>query len=97
MFLCTEKTDRVSFKTFISEAASDILSNFQDKSVEEIWSALKSYFYSDINKFIPVKKFGSKRSLPSVTQEIKRLIRKGTDYTKSRSQLVSGKDNTSKR
>ena len=71
------KADWVSFKTFMSEAASDILSNFQDKNVEEIWSAFKSYIHSGIKKFIPVKKIGSKRSLPWVTQEIKRLIRKG--------------------
>ena len=56
------KADWVSFKAFMSEAASDILSNFQDKSVEEIWSAFKSYIHSGIKKFIPVKKIGSKRT-----------------------------------
>ena len=54
------KADWVSFKIFMSEAASDILSNFQDKSVEEIWSAFKSC--SGIKKFIPVKNIGGKRS-----------------------------------
>ena len=48
----------------------------QDKSVEEIWSAFKLYIHTGIKKFIPVIKIGSKRSLPWVTQEIKRLIRK---------------------
>ena len=56
MFLYIEKQTELALKpSYQSKAASDILSNFQNKNVEAIWSAFKSYIQSGIKTFIPVK------------------------------------------
>ena len=40
----------------------------------EIWLSLKTIIHKGISQFVPIKKIGSKRSLPWITQHIKRLI-----------------------
>ena len=44
--------------------------------MEEIWTAFKTSLHNGISQFVPIKKIGPKKSLPWITQEIKRLIRK---------------------
>ena len=58
------KNTSQSVKTFMSEITIDILSNFQEKSVEEIWSVFISYFDSGIT-VIPVKSLSVKKELPA--------------------------------
>ena len=70
------KTDWDSFRTFMASKTSEILGSFQESTVEEIWNALKTALDSGIQQFIPIKKLSSKRSLPWITQEIRRLMRK---------------------
>ena len=70
------KTDWDSFRTFMASKYSEILDSFQESTVEEIWNALKTALDSGIQQFIPIKKLCSKRSLPWITQEIRRLMRK---------------------
>ena len=70
------KIDWDSFRTFMASKSSEILCSFQESTVEEIWNALKTALDSGIQKFIPIKKLSSKRSLPWITQEIRRLMRK---------------------
>lgn len=53
----------------------EILNNFGQKHVEEIWTTFKSAIHEGISKFVPIKKIRVKKSLPRVTQELNRLIR----------------------
>ena len=70
------KTDWDSFRIFMASKTSEILGSFQESTIEEIWNALKTALDSGIQQFIPIKKLSSKRSLPWITQEIRRLMRK---------------------
>ena len=56
--------------------ASDFITDYENKTVEDLWNSFKSTINQGISKFIPIKKFGVKKSLPWITQEIKRLIPK---------------------
>ena len=49
--------------------------NSTSKSVEELWT-FKSSVNKGLSRFVPCKMIGSKKSLPWITQSIKRLIRK---------------------
>ena len=70
------KADWGGFQTYMENVKEDILASATSKSVEELWISFKSSINEDLSKFVPCKKIGSKRSLPWITQEIKRLIRK---------------------
>ena len=69
------KANWSDFKTYMTEKKNEIL-NLQQSSVEEIWTAFKIALQKGITQFVPIKKIGCKKSLPWITQEIKRLIRK---------------------
>ena len=73
--LC-RKADWDGLKSFMQAKVSGILASFQESTDEEIWNAFKPSLNSGIEKFIPIKKFSTKHSLPCITQEIRRLIRK---------------------
>ena len=64
---------------------------FQQSTVEEIWNALKTALVSGIQQFVPIKKLSSKCSLPWITQEIHRLMRK-RDRFYQKHKAGSGKD-----
>ena len=64
------------FKIYMAKKKTEILDNFQQESVEEIWNTFKIALQKGISQFVPIKKIGSKKSLPWITQEIKRLVRK---------------------
>ena len=59
----------------------DFLANTASQLLAELWTSFKSSVNEGISRFVPSNKNGSKRSLPWITQEIKRLIRK-TLFTK---------------
>ena len=67
------KTNWDSFREYISVFASELIRNCPNKTVEEMWISFKSAIDQGISKFIPIKRFGTKKSLPWITQEIKRL------------------------
>ena len=69
------KADRDSFRKYISEFASHLILNYKNKTVEQLWNSFKSAINQGISKFIPIKRFGAKRSRPWITKEIKRLVR----------------------
>ena len=71
-----KKTNWEGFKSYISSSFDNILKKRDIKDVEEIWLSLKTVIDKGISQFVPIKKIGSKRSLPWITQHIKRLIRK---------------------
>ena len=64
-----------SFREYISVFASDLIRNCPNKTVE-MWNSFKSAIDQGISKFVPIKRFGTKKSLPWITQEMKRLARK---------------------
>ena len=70
------KADWGGFQTYMEKVKEEILASTNSKSVEELWILFKSSINEGLSKFVPCKKIGSKRSLPWITQEIKRLIRK---------------------
>ena len=69
------KANLDSFREYISVFASDLIRNCPNKTVEEMWNSFKSAIDQGISKFVPIKRFGTKKSLPWITQEIKRLAR----------------------
>ena len=71
--------------------SSKMLRQFQESTVEAIWNALKTACDSGIQQFVPIKKLSSKCSLPKITQEIRRLLRK-RDKLNQKQKSGSGKD-----
>ena len=70
------KANWTDFKIYMAKKKTEILDNFQQESVEEIWNTFKIALQKGISQIVPIKKIGSKKSLPWITQEIKRLVRK---------------------
>ena len=70
------KADRDGFRKYISNFVSDFMTNYENLDVEQLWNSCKSAINQDISKFVPIKRFGVKKSFPWITQEIKRLMRK---------------------
>ena len=75
----------------MASKCTEILCPFQESTVEEIWNALKTALDSGIQQFVPIKKLSSKCSLPWITQEIRRLMRK-RDKLYQKQKTGSGKD-----
>ena len=75
----------------MASKCTEILCRFQESTVEEIWNALKTALDSGIQQFVPIKKLSSKCSLPWITQEIRRLMRK-RDKLYQKQKTGSGKD-----
>ena len=69
------KANWSDFKTYIMTEKKNEILNLQQSSIEEIWTAFKTALQKGITQFVPIKKIGCKKSLPWITQEIKRLIR----------------------
>ena len=94
------KADWDGFKQHLTTFYSKFIRECKGKSVNDLWTDFRSTMESGIQKFVPIKTFGTKRSLPWVTQEIKRYIRrrdslyqkqKGTKKAKDRSDFIKAK------
>ena len=70
------KADWTAFKAFAKDKCEELMKDHPSKSVEDLWSSFKSVIHNGIAKFVPRKILGTKKSLPWITQPIKRLIRK---------------------
>ena len=70
------KADWTAFKAFAKDKCEELLKDHPSKSVEDLWSSFKSVNHNGIAKFVPSKILGTKKSLPWITQPMKRLIRK---------------------
>ena len=46
------------------------------KSTNQLWNEFRSTIESGIQRFVPFKHYGNRKSLPLITQEIKRYIRR---------------------
>ena len=64
------------FKSLMESYQQSFLSNHKGKSVEELWNSFTSTLTKYMDECIPSKIIWGKSSLPWITQEIKRLIRK---------------------
>ena len=80
----------------MASKCTENLCHFQKSTVKEIWNALKTALDSGIKQFVPIIKLSSKCSLPWVTQEIRRLMRK-RDKLYQKQETGSGKDSHFKR
>ena len=76
LILIYRKVDWDKFKSYMASKCTEILCRFQESTVEEIWNALKTALDFGSQQFVPIKKTSYKCSLPWITQEICRLMRK---------------------
>ena len=76
VMLLYRKADWTAFKAFAKDKYEELLKDHPSKPVEDLWSSFKSVIHNGIAKFVPNKILGTKKSLPWITQPIKRLIRK---------------------
>ena len=70
------KADWPNFEKYMENAKDKFIKEKQNKSVETLWQELKTIVEIGISKFIPTKQFSGKKSLPWISQSIKRQIRK---------------------
>ena len=90
------KADWEASKTYMDQVKQDFLAKSTSQTVEQLWSSFKTSVNEGLAKFVPCKKFGSKRSFPWITQEIKRLIRKRDSLYLKHKRLLKPEDgNTS--
>ena len=81
------KADWDGFRKYISNFASDFMTNYENLDVEQLWNSFKSAIHQGISKCVPIKRFGVKKSLPWITQEIKRLCGNATNFFTCRGTL----------
>ena len=70
------KADWEKLKSIMKDFQSKFLSSHAGKSVEELWTSFADALEAGMQECIPMKLLSCKGSLPWITQEIKRLIRK---------------------
>ena len=70
------KANWASLKEYVQTSAQEILKLADTLSVEDLWLKLKTTIETGISKYVPSKKIKSKRSLPWITKQIKKLIHK---------------------
>ena len=76
------KADWSKFKSLMRDYQQKFLSSHIGKSVEELWNGFTSTLDLYSSQCIPVKTFSGKKSLPWITQEIRRQIRKRNHFYK---------------
>ena len=86
------KADWTAFKAFAKDKCEELLKDHPSKSVEDLWSSFKSVIHNGIAKFVPSKILGTKKTLPWITQPIKRLIRKRNKIFHKQKSLKSPTD-----
>ena len=64
------------FRQFMNDSKRSILENANNISVDEIWVKFRDAIECGVRKFIPSKTVRSKRSLPWITKDIRKLINK---------------------
>ena len=67
--------DWAAFKAFAKDKCEELLKDHPSKSVEDLWSSFKSAIHNGIAKFVPSKILGTKKSLPWITQPIKKTYK----------------------
>ena len=86
------KADWEKLKSIMKDFQSKFLSSHAGKSVEELWTSFADALEAGMQECIPMKLLSCKGSLPWITQEIKRVIRKRDKlYTAFKASGDSGK------
>ena len=70
------KADWPRLKSLLSDYKDKFITNNHGKSVDDLWTEFTSALERFSSECIPTKMVRGKSSLPWITQEIKRLIRK---------------------
>ena len=70
------KADWTKLKSLMKDFQVSFLSSHKGKSVEDLWNNFTSTLSKYIDECIPTKILKGKSTLPWITQDIKRLIRK---------------------
>ena len=86
------KADCDGFRKYILNFASDFIINYENLDVEQLWNSFKSAINQGISKFVPIKRSGVKKSLPWITQEIKRLMWKRDNFFHVQRNSAKNKD-----
>ena len=61
---------------YAKEQCEGLMKDHPSRTVEELWSSFKTVIHNWIAKFVRKTSLGTKKSLPWITQPVKRLIRK---------------------
>ena len=64
------------FKQHLTSFHTKFSGECAGKSTDQLWNEFRSIMETGIQKFVPIKHFGNRKSLPWITQEIKRYIRR---------------------
>ena len=64
------------FKSHMKDFHTNFTSNLEGKSVNQLWTDLKDAIHTGLSLYVPCKTVSGKKSLPWITQQIKRYIRK---------------------
>jgi len=70
------RADWESLKRHMSDFKDSFLSTCEGRSVNQLWIEFRDTLLKGIDKFVPTKTLSSKPSLPWLTQDIKRSMRK---------------------
>ena len=87
-----QKANWDDFKVYMTKCKDNLMANTQNKTSNELWDKLKNDLqtaWTGMSKFVPTKILRSKRSLPWITQDVLRSIRKRDHLHKK--QKTSGK------
>ena len=71
-----KKADWEGFENHMLSFQNSFLASHEGKSVNLLWEEIKGALQSGIEKYVPQRTVSTKPSLPWITQEIKRNIRK---------------------
>ena len=71
-----KKADWEGFENHMLSFQNSLLASHEGKSVNLLWEEIKGALQSGIEKYVPQRTVSTKSSLPWMTQEIKRNIRK---------------------
>ena len=75
-YISTLKANWVQFKSHMKDFRTNFTSNFEGKSVNQLWTELKDAIHTGLSLYISCKIVSGKKSLPWITHQIKRYIRK---------------------
>ena len=73
---CFKKQTRMTLKYTWQNAKKNLMANTRNKTLNEIWDKFKNNLQTSMSKFVPTKTLRNKRSLPWITQDVLRSIRK---------------------
>ena len=80
------------FKVYMTKCKENLMANTQNKTSNELWDNFKNDLQTGMSKFVPTKTLRSKQSLPWITQDVLRSIRKRDHLHKKQKKSGKPKD-----